>query len=181
MQGASKQISRTSQNSRLELPEYLTEDLTLLNKIIFTPPTQLIPFVVKLGGSQVSNSPSIPLSLFSATIMRLSNKTVSSKRSAEVTDSVCEWLGISNMGNIELEKLHSKLCRKFGVSSTTSGESISGSGAPGILDAVRNKLLQHARYGGLREVARIMKEKTPLSHVVVCFQMLDFETSNSKI
>ena len=25
-----------------------------------------------------------------------------------------------------------------------------------------------------------MKEKTPLSHEVVCFQMLDFETSNSK-
>ena len=25
-----------------------------------------------------------------------------------------------------------------------------------------------------------MKEKTPLSHKVVCFQMLDFETSNSK-
>ena len=25
-----------------------------------------------------------------------------------------------------------------------------------------------------------MKEKTPLSHGVVCFQMLDFETSNSK-
>ena len=24
-----------------------------------------------------------------------------------------------------------------------------------------------------------MKEKTPLSHIVVCFQMLDFETSNS--
>ena len=26
-----------------------------------------------------------------------------------------------------------------------------------------------------------MKEKTPLSHEVVCFQMLDFETSNSKL
>ena len=26
----------------------------------------------------------------------------------------------------------------------------------------------------------IMKEQTPLSHEVVCFQMLDFETSNSK-
>ena len=26
----------------------------------------------------------------------------------------------------------------------------------------------------------IMEEKTPLSHEVVCFQMLDFETSNSK-
>ena len=25
-----------------------------------------------------------------------------------------------------------------------------------------------------------MKEKTTLSHEVVCFQMLDFETSNSK-
>ena len=25
-----------------------------------------------------------------------------------------------------------------------------------------------------------MKEKTPLSHEVVCFQMLDFEASNSK-
>ena len=25
-----------------------------------------------------------------------------------------------------------------------------------------------------------MKEKTPLAHEVVCFQMLDFETSNSK-
>ena len=25
-----------------------------------------------------------------------------------------------------------------------------------------------------------MKEKTPLSHEVGCFQMLDFETSNSK-
>ena len=25
-----------------------------------------------------------------------------------------------------------------------------------------------------------MEEKTPLSHEVVCFQMLDFETSNSK-
>jgi hypothetical protein len=25
-----------------------------------------------------------------------------------------------------------------------------------------------------------MKEKTPLSHEVVCFQMLDIETSNSK-
>ena len=25
-----------------------------------------------------------------------------------------------------------------------------------------------------------MKEKTPLSHEVVCFQMLDFETSNSE-
>ena len=25
-----------------------------------------------------------------------------------------------------------------------------------------------------------MKEKPPLSHKVVCFQMLDFETSNSK-
>ena len=25
-----------------------------------------------------------------------------------------------------------------------------------------------------------MKEKTPLSHEVVCFQMLDFETSSSK-
>ena len=26
-----------------------------------------------------------------------------------------------------------------------------------------------------------MREKTPLSHKVVCFQMLDFETSNSKL
>ena len=26
-----------------------------------------------------------------------------------------------------------------------------------------------------------MKEKTPLSHEVMCFQMLDFETSNSKL
>ena len=26
-----------------------------------------------------------------------------------------------------------------------------------------------------------MKEKTPLSHEVVCFLMLDFETSNSKL
>ena len=26
-----------------------------------------------------------------------------------------------------------------------------------------------------------MKEKTPLSHKVVCFQMLDLETSNSKL
>ena len=26
-----------------------------------------------------------------------------------------------------------------------------------------------------------MKEKTPLSHEVVCFQMLGFETSNSKL
>ena len=26
-----------------------------------------------------------------------------------------------------------------------------------------------------------MKEKTPLSHKVVCFLMLDFETSNSKL
>ena len=26
-----------------------------------------------------------------------------------------------------------------------------------------------------------MKEKTPLSHEVVCFHMLDFETSNSKL
>ena len=26
-----------------------------------------------------------------------------------------------------------------------------------------------------------MKEKTPLSHEVVCFQMLDFETSNFKL
>jgi hypothetical protein len=26
-----------------------------------------------------------------------------------------------------------------------------------------------------------MKEKTPLSHEVVCLQMLDFETSNSKL
>ena len=30
------------------------------------------------------------------------------------------------------------------------------------------------------EVARIMKEKIPSSHEVVCVQMLDFETSNSK-
>ena len=31
-----------------------------------------------------------------------------------------------------------------------------------------------------RRSCEIMKEKTPLPHEVVCFQMLDFETSNSK-
>ena len=33
---------------------------------------------------------------------------------------------------------------------------------------------------GRRSCEIIMKEKEPLSHKVVCFQMLDFETSNSK-
>ena len=33
---------------------------------------------------------------------------------------------------------------------------------------------------GRRSCEIIMKEKTPLSHEVVCFQMFDFETSNSK-
>ena len=30
------------------------------------------------------------------------------------------------------------------------------------------------------EPEKIMKEKTPFSHEVVCFHMLDFETSHSK-
>ena len=34
---------------------------------------------------------------------------------------------------------------------------------------------------GGRSFEIIMKEKTPLSHEVVCFLMLDFETSNSKL
>ena len=33
---------------------------------------------------------------------------------------------------------------------------------------------------GRRSCEIIMKEKTPLSHEVVCFQMYEFETSNSK-
>ena len=34
---------------------------------------------------------------------------------------------------------------------------------------------------GRRSCELTMKEKTPLSHEVVCFSMLDFETSNSKL
>ena len=34
---------------------------------------------------------------------------------------------------------------------------------------------------GLRSCEITMKEKTPLSHKVMCFKMLDFETSNSKL
>ena len=34
---------------------------------------------------------------------------------------------------------------------------------------------------GRRSCEILMKEKTPLPHEVVCFQMLDFETSNSKL
>ena len=50
-----------------------------------------------------------------------------------------------------------------------------------IMHKITNLWTFWAQYFGCQSCEIIKKEKSPLSHEVVCFQMLDFETSKSKI
>ena len=121
-------------------------DTKKVAELIFNPPCNVGDFVVRVGASQVSSSPTLTTAQFMSALKKASNTPLSAHDAAELCDSVIQVMG-KGKTMIKVEDLHSVLSMRFG-----------GGGHDGsIIEVVKAKLLQRAGSDGLRAVARVMK------------------------